>query len=132
MCKPDLKAVETLSKFLGCHKAIAGAMVNRGIREPGTAERFLGPSLADLASPFSLKDMDKAVARIIRAIQARENVLVFGDYDADGVCSTALLTEFLLEAGTRVFYHVPHRTQEGYGFSPSHIRNPILSKKFSL
>ncbi|MBI9076308.1 MAG: single-stranded-DNA-specific exonuclease RecJ [Desulfatibacillum sp.] len=132
LCTPDLKAVETLSKFLGCHRAIAGAMVNRGIREPGAAERFLGPSLADLASPFLLKDMDKAVSRIIRAIQARENILVFGDYDADGVCSTALLTEFLQEAGARVFFHVPHRTKEGYGFSPSHVLNPVLSKKIQL
>lgn len=132
LCEPNLEAVEALSKYLGCHKAIAGAMVNRGIREPGAAERYLGPSLTDLPSPFTLKDMDKAIARIIHAIQARENILVFGDYDADGVCSTALLTEFLLEAGARVFFHIPHRTQEGYGFSPQHIRNPVLSKKIQL
>lgn len=129
---PDSRAVQTISKYLGCHRAVAAAMVNRKITEPGDAEKYLSPSLGDLNSPFALKDMDKAVHRIMQAIVNREKILVLGDYDADGVCSTALLTEFLAEAGADVSYHIPHRIEEGYGFTPDHVEGPVKNAQAGL
>jgi single-stranded-DNA-specific exonuclease len=119
--RPDRQAVKDLATGLDCHPLIAALLVNRGIRDRETAEIYLRPTLATLRSPFTIRDMDAAVTRIHRGIEAHERILVFGDYDVDGVTGTTLLVEFLSATGADVSYYIPHRTREGYGLRAAHI-----------
>ncbi|MFW5897070.1 MAG: single-stranded-DNA-specific exonuclease RecJ [Bacillota bacterium] len=95
-------------------------LVNRGYDTPSAARRYLEASLADLSDPASLPDAREAVNRIRRAVGG-EHIRVFGDYDCDGITSTALLVGVLREMGARVDYHIPSRLREGYGLSPGAI-----------
>ncbi|MRG88256.1 single-stranded-DNA-specific exonuclease RecJ [Salinibacillus xinjiangensis] len=90
-------------------------LLQRGIRDTNTAKKFLSPSLEDLHDPFLFSDMKKVKDRVERAIEANERILVFGDYDADGVTSTTLLVESLREKGAVVDFYIPNRFTEGYG-----------------
>lgn len=89
----------------------------RGIVGSAAVERYLTPSLKELPDPGMLAGINAAVDRIVRALDRSEDIVVFGDYDVDGVCSAALLTEFLRQAGGRVDYYIPDRTGEGYGLN---------------
>ncbi len=129
---PDPTVVETLSRALGFHPAAAAVLANRGLSTPDTATDFLHCHLGQLRSPSRLKDMDKAVRRIHKAIENHERVLIFGDYDADGVTATALLYDFFRQVGADVSYYVPHRGKEGYGLSPSHIERLAIPKGVNL
>lgn len=117
---PDPQAVRSVAASLDCHPAVAAALVNRNIADPESASRFLNPCLAQLPDPHCLKGMDLAARRVFKAILNRERILVFGDYDADGVTATALVLEFLEEMGAAPSWYIPHRTLEGYGFHPHH------------
>ena len=96
-------------------------MINRGLSDPDEARRFLRPQLRDLDDPLDVPNMAGAVARLLQARRAGEKVLVFGDYDVDGVTSTALLVEVLEEFGWAIDYYLPHRLNEGYGLSQSAV-----------
>ncbi len=122
---PDPEAVMSVAGSLQCHPAVAAALVNRGVSDPRAAERFVRPRLSHLADPFSMKDMDRAVHRILAAVARRERIIVFGDYDADGVTATALMLDFLESLGARAEWYIPHRTLEGYGFKERHV--PLFS-----
>lgn len=115
----DLKA--SLASSLGVSEITAQTLINRGITKEKDAKRFLNPDLQHLHDPFLMADMDKGVRRIIRAIKANERVSICGDYDADGVTSTALLIRFFRTLGVEVFYHIPNRLKEGYGIHKSAI-----------
>ena len=119
--KVDPAAVERLTQDLGCHPVVATLLTNRGIDTPEKAKIFLDPSLDTLAKPFTLKDMDKAVTRIISAVENHEKILIFGDFDADGVTSTAILTDFFNHVDAELTWYIPHRTKEGYGLKAEHI-----------
>jgi single-stranded-DNA-specific exonuclease len=84
---------------------------NRNISD----DRFFSPSLDDLHDPFLMPDMEKAVDRILIAREQKERIVIFGDYDVDGVSSTAILVRFLSEIGCEVSYRLPHRVHDGYG-----------------
>jgi single-stranded-DNA-specific exonuclease len=84
-------------------------------RPYASTEAFFAPTLADLHDPYLMPDMDKAVARILIAREAKERIVIFGDYDVDGVSSTAILVRFLTEIGCEVSYRLPHRVHDGYG-----------------
>jgi len=118
---PDPTQVGALSDALRCQPAVAAALVNRGISNADLAEAFLRPSFADVRSPFLMKDANRAVERILLAVRRHEKVLIFGDYDADGVTATALLFEFLTYLGADVHCHIPDRMTEGYGLSQEYI-----------
>lgn len=109
--------VQSLSQELNIHPLIIQILLNRGIEEKDPIHNFLYPSLKNLHSPFHMKDMDRAVDRIIRAILNREAIVIYGDYDADGITSTALLLDFLRELDADVSYYIPHRLEEGYGLN---------------
>ena len=96
-------------------------LINRNILNPDDAKRFLSPSLSDLHNPFLLKDMGKGVDRLIKAIYNREKVLIYGDYDADGITSVALLVKFLKGIHDNVAYYIPDRVNEGYSLNISAI-----------
>ena len=82
ICSQEDSRVFGLSKALECHPAIAAVLINRGLGEPDRAQAFLNPSLGQIRSPFLIKDMDKAVTRIIHAIVQGERIFVFGDYES--------------------------------------------------
>ncbi len=106
-----------LSNALQIHPIIAQLLVNREVDQEADARDFLFGNLADLHDPFLLKDMDRAVNRIHKARDSDELVLIFGDYDVDGVTSSALLNFVLKKIGVRVMHYIPHRMHDGYGLN---------------
>lgn len=115
--KPDREKVEQLSESLGVEKPVASLLVQRGIETFEDARKFFRPSLDDLHDPFLMKDMQAAVLRIERAIEAGENILVYGDYDVDGTTSVALVSSWLKSIYPNVATYIPDRYDEGYGVS---------------
>lgn len=113
--------VDELARALGCTPLLARLLCLRGIDEVETARLFLYPKLASLHDPFGLPDMEKAVARVDAAIRKRQAVAVFGDYDVDGITSTALLYEFFRFIGFPVTCRLPNRLTDGYGLRPAAV-----------
>jgi len=128
----DPERIARLATEQGCHAAVAAVLINRGITLPEHAERFLRPSLQHLPSPFVFKDMDKAVSRIVQALREDQNILIFGDYDVDGMTATALLFEFFSHAGAKVDYYIPDRLTEGYGLSAHAVSRHAASNRVDL
>ncbi|MFO7941022.1 MAG: single-stranded-DNA-specific exonuclease RecJ [Bacillota bacterium] len=114
--EPDPEAVSLLESELRLNRPASLVLVDRGYDTPAAARRYLEASLADLPDPALLPDAREAVERIRRAA-AGERIRIFGDYDCDGITSTALLVGVLGEMGARVDYHIPSRLEEGYGLS---------------
>jgi len=106
---------ETFSRELEISPLTAQVLANRGISEIDQAYQFLYPSLSHLHSPFLMKDMDKAVDRIIQALSEREQILIYGDYDVDGVTSIAILTLIFQSLKFPHRYYIPPRIERGYG-----------------
>jgi single-stranded-DNA-specific exonuclease len=106
-----------LAADAGVSPLLAQCLVNRGIHGPDQAARFLRPRLRDLSDPLLLPNMGAAVQRLLPARRRAEPLVIFGDYDADGVTSTAILLETLRALGWTVNYYLPHRMDEGYGLS---------------
>jgi single-stranded-DNA-specific exonuclease len=102
-------------------RAAAQILFRRGFRDAGSAAQFLNPRLEDLHDPFLLRDMDRAVARIRRAIAGHEPIEIHGDYDVDGVTSTVVLKKALELAGAESGWHIPHRLHDGYGMQPAAV-----------
>ncbi|HEX7618513.1 MAG TPA: single-stranded-DNA-specific exonuclease RecJ [Verrucomicrobiae bacterium] len=117
-----------LASKLGISPLLVQCLVNRGFSEPAAIEQFLKPRLKNLADPFLLPNMAAAIERLLRARESGEPLVVFGDYDVDGVTSTALLLEVLRPLGWRVDFYLPNRMDEGYGLSADGVDNCL--KKF--
>ncbi|NIA19509.1 MAG: single-stranded-DNA-specific exonuclease RecJ [Xanthomonadaceae bacterium] len=107
---------------MGISPIVAEIFLRRGIDQPEDIGRFLSPSLSHLPDPNLLKGMEKAVKRLLQAMERHEKVLVYGDYDVDGISSTVILVQFFRQVGLHVFYHIPSRLQEGYGLNGETIR----------
>jgi single-stranded-DNA-specific exonuclease len=129
--KPQAEQIETLQKALQIDPVLATLLLQRGISNYEDAKTFFRPSLDDLHDPFLMKDMDKAVARIEKAIANNENILVYGDYDVDGTTSVALMSSYLKTKHGLVYTYIPNRYDEGYGISYKGI-NFALENGFSL
>jgi single-stranded-DNA-specific exonuclease len=129
---PDPKQVSMLTDSLGCRLAVATALMNRGISSPDEAAAFLNPSLAHIRSPFLMKDVDRAVERILQAIRRGEKVLIFGDYDIDGITATATLFEFLAYLEADVHHYIPNRLTEGYGLSRDYVEKRAIPDGIGL
>jgi len=114
---------EFLAKALKISPLLAQCLLNRGLSEPDPITRFLQPRLKSLADPFLLPNMQAAVGRLFAARERGESLVIFGDYDVDGVTSTTLLVEFLTALGWKVNAYLPHRMEEGYGLSQSGVEN---------
>jgi single-stranded-DNA-specific exonuclease len=121
-----------LASTLAVPPLLAQCLLNRGLSEVPGIEIFLAPRLKQLSDPFLLPDMEKAVDRIFRARGDKETVVIFGDYDVDGVTATALLTEVLRPLGWRVEFYLPNRMEEGYGLSMDGVENCLKKFKTSL
>ena len=109
------KAIKTLSETFGITELIAKILVNRGYDTVEAANAFLRPELSGLHDPFLLHDMDKAIERLMQAIDSGQKIIVYGDYDVDGMTSTAIMTWALELMGANVNYFVPSRFSDGYG-----------------
>ena len=114
---PDPSKVEALKKALQVDDIVATLLLQRGIETYEDAKTFFRPSFDDLHDPFLMKDMDKAVARIEKAIDESENILVYGDYDVDGTTAVALMYSYLKMRTSNVATYIPDRYDEGYGVS---------------
>lgn len=113
--RADEKTVQILSEELNISPLTATLLVNRGIDDPAEAYRFLHIEKEDFHDPFLMQDMKKAVDRIHTAVDEQEKILVYGDYDADGVTSTAVLMSVLEDLEANVEFYIPNRFTEGYG-----------------
>ena len=123
---PDESEVESFSKLLSIEKPLASLLISRGIRTLEDAELFFNPDISKLHDPFLMKDMDKAVDRLSRAIINNEKILIYGDYDVDGTSAVALVYSFLKEIigadyKNYIEYYIPDRYLEGYGISDQGI-----------
>jgi single-stranded-DNA-specific exonuclease len=130
--QPDIHLVEKLCGMLNCHPAIASILINRNIFSTEDVSDFFNTSLNQLSPPFSIKDMDVAVDRILGAIERKEKILIFGDYDVDGITATTLLLEFLRSVDADVSYYIPHRIAEGFGLKKNHILDVAMPKGIHL
>jgi len=119
--EPDHQEIEKIASLLSLPSVIAKILTSRGMDTKEKAEKFLNPSLEDLCDPYLLKDMDKGVDRIIRALKEKEKIMIFGDYDVDGITATALMFLVLNKLGAEVSYYLPNRLIEGYGLSKEGI-----------
>ncbi len=117
----DPAQVQRLAHALNLAVPAAQVLWTRGYREPDEARRFLAPALTDLLDPWGLTDMAKAVDRLRRAIEQKERILLYGDYDADGTSAVVVLMKGLELAGGAATFHVPHRLRDGYG-----MRNEVV------
>ena len=114
---PNIPLQNTFSRELGISVILAQILINRGINDVAQAEKFLNVNLGHLLDPYSFSDMQKAVNLIKKAAQNKEKVMVFGDYDVDGITSLALLKNTLKKIGVDAVHYLPHRVKEGYGLS---------------
>ena len=113
----DNRTIEQLSKELNVNKIISSMLVKRGIKTFNQAKDFFRPKINQLHDPFLMKDMNEAVNRILQAIENKEPMMIFGDYDVDGTSSVALLSSFLKDIGAKLSTYIPDRNNEGYGIS---------------
>lgn len=121
--KHDFDAVKQLANSIGVSPIVAALLISRGFETEEKAYDFLNPKYEDLHDPYLLKGMKEAVARILKAIEADEKVLIWGDYDVDGTTGTVVLRKCLEMLGAKTGFHVPHRFTEGYG-----VNIPALEK----
>ena len=119
---PDPGLQKRLAAELGLHAPTAAVLIQRGVSNREEAARFLNPSRETLTDPFRLPDMDRAVKRIQQAVARQEPVVIYGDYDVDGITATSLLWEWFRHRGCPVGYYIPRRMTEGYGLNENAIR----------
>lgn len=117
----DQQKVNVLQQSLKIHPVICKILIQRGIETFEQAKDFFRPQLTALHSPWLMKDMDKAVERVTRAVNLKEKILVFGDYDVDGTTAVASMYQFLKKIHSNLDFYIPHRYREGYGISKAGI-----------
>lgn len=117
----DKAKIDALSESLRIPPLITSILLSRGYDSREKIRNFLFPSLADLSDPFEIPDLERAVERIISALKDKEHILLYGDYDVDGLCGTAILYLALTRLGANVSYYIPNRLIEGYGLSATAV-----------
>lgn len=129
----QVEKIALLQQVLKIHPALCGILVNRGIEDFDKAKEYFRPSVSQLHDPFLMKDMQHAVTRIIKAIEAQEKILIYGDYDVDGTTSVAIVYDFLctIYDKEKLDFYIPNRYKEGYGLSQMGI-NYAIDHEFKL
>jgi len=127
----DNKKVDEISEKFNISKLLAKVLVNREVLKDDEIQMFLNPTRNDFYDPFLMPDMKVAVDRIIKAIENKEKVVIYGDYDVDGITSTTVLKQFLAERGLDAGYYIPNRLEEGYGLNKEAIKN-IVEQEYKL
>jgi len=124
----EWEAVQLLVREAGVHPLVARVLAHRGYTDPKAAIRFLHPSLHDLNDPFLLRGMKVAAARLQQAIARDEKILIYGDYDVDGICSTVILKKAIDLAGGKAAFYVPNRLRDGYGMRAEVVESAAASE----
>ncbi len=119
--EPEAEAAQALASELEVSALTARLLVNRGIRDPDEAHHFLHPRFENLHDPYLMKDMDRAVPLIWRALQGKQRIVIHGDYDVDGITSSLILKRALDMLGGRVGIHIPRRLKDGYGIQTEFV-----------
>ncbi len=127
----DNEKVEEIVKKYGINKLLATILVNRNITEEEQINKFLKPKRNDFYDPYKMPDMKIAVQRILKAIQNKEKIIIYGDYDVDGITSVTVLKSFLEERGITVAEYIPNRLEEGYGLNKIAVEE-IAKQKYTL
>ncbi|MBN2415154.1 single-stranded-DNA-specific exonuclease RecJ [bacterium] len=115
--QPDIEAVRKLAAELKVPRIISSILISRDVKTYEEARLFFRGGYEELYDPFLMKDMDRAVERILKAVENREKILIYGDYDVDGATSVSMLYLFFSALGNEVFFHIPDRLEDGYGLS---------------
>lgn len=123
--------INELVKREKINKLLATILVNRNMTEPEQLKIFLHPTRKDFHNPYLMPDMRKAVDRIKQAIKNKEKVIIYGDYDADGITSITVLKKFLEERGLKTGHYIPNRLEEGYGLNDEAVKS-IADQKYTL
>ena len=126
----DIERANKIAEKFNLKKVVAQIIANKKLNDE-QIKVFLEPTRNNFYDPFLLPDMEKAVQRILKAIENKEKVVIFGDYDVDGITSTTVLKKFLEERGLEVGYHIPNRLKEGYGLNKEAIKQ-IVEEKWTL
>jgi len=127
----NIDQIRQISKKHNISELLARILVNRGIVEDEEIGIFLDPKRNNFHDPFMMPDMEKAADRVVQAIQDNEKVIIYGDYDVDGITSITVLKKFLADRGLEVDYYIPNRLEEGYGLNKQAIQE-IISKQYKL
>ena len=127
-----LEKIEQISKQFNISNLVSTILVNRGLEDEKEIEKYLSPTRKDFYDPYLMPDMQIAVDRIIEAINNKEKIIIYGDYDVDGITSSTVLKKFLVERGAEtVDIYIPNRLNEGYGLNKEAIKK-ITDKKYNL
>ena len=127
----DISEVNKIKEKYNLTDLVANILVSRNIKEDEDIIKFLNPTRNDFYNPFLLPDMEKAVNKVIEAINNNKKILIYGDYDVDGITSISVLKKFLENRGLNVSYYIPNRLEEGYGLNKNAITK-IANEKFNL
>ena len=123
MIPPVDERVEPLARSLRIAPLVAQVLLNRGITEAAQGNVFLQPKLTELIRPAQMPGIEPAAARLREAIEKKEKITVYGDYDVDGITGVSILWELLTLLGAQVDYYIPHRIEEGYGLNCEAVRS---------
>ena len=127
----DDEKVRELKEKYKINNLLSTILVNRGITDKEKIRKFLEPTRQDFYNPYLMKDMEIAVNRIIKAIESQEKVIIYGDYDVDGITSITVLKKFLKDVGLEVSYYIPNRLDEGYGLNKNAVEK-IVNEGYTL
>ena len=127
----DEETIKDISSKNNISELLATVLANRGITESKKIEKFLNPTRNDFYDPYMMPDMEIAIERIIKAVENKEKVIIYGDYDVDGITSITVLKKFLSEIGLEVGYYIPNRLDEGYGLNLEAVKK-IAEEKYTL
>ena len=122
----DELEVKRISDKYNVNELLSSILINRGIKED--IEVFLNPTRQNFHNPFLMPDMNVAVERIIEAIEKKEKIIIYGDYDVDGITSITVLKSFLQDRGIQVGQYIPNRLEEGYGLNKPAIEEIAKNK----
>ena len=127
----DVESIKKVQEEFKVSSLLATIIVNKGLRTKEEIEIFLNPTRNDFHNPYLMPDMEIAVNRIIKAIENKEKVIIYGDYDVDGITSITVLKKFLSDRGLKVDQYIPNRLDEGYGLNKTAIEK-IVEQKYDL
>ena len=125
ICEADNEKIEEIKNKYELNTLLATILVNRNITEEKVIRKFLKPTRQDFYDPYIIKDMEKAVERILKALDKQEKVTIYGDYDVDGITSITVLKSFLKDIGLDTNYYIPNRLNEGYGLNKKAIEKIV-------
>ena len=127
----DVESIEKIQNEFKVSSLLATIIVNKGLKTKEEIEVFLNPTRNDFHDPYLMPDMEIAVNRILKAIENKEKVIIYGDYDVDGITSITVLKKFLADRGLQVDQYIPNRLDEGYGLNKAAIEK-IVEQKYNL